>query len=312
MGNTAHCFMIEDANKYGVDCATVLYSIRFWLNRCKANGQNIHDGRVWTYNSVPAWAELFPYFSEDQIKRILLKLRTANVLLVGNYNKKGYDKTLWYSVNEAEYSLDQAISPDPSGEIARPIPDSIPDSFFYELPSEPHKPPFSKEQQNTILAQLEKAIPSRRDDIIHTEPPGTPAAPVSVAKKAVSGQSAETPKLSPEELLVWNYIRDVFDKGYIEINKKKLSWDGAQGKCLSKIVKTGISIELFRIYATEFYKLVYMKDDLVKNQTFDPKGFYYKTSLLDSRIGGWTDEEKRTASHGTASKDIWEKVKMRG
>lgn len=79
-----HSFEIEDAEKYGVSEAIVLYNIRYWIRYNKANRLNIHDGRVWTYNSARALAELFPYFTADKIRRYLDNLESDGGLIVGN------------------------------------------------------------------------------------------------------------------------------------------------------------------------------------------------------------------------------------
>jgi len=134
MGNKSHTFNIEDAVKYDVELATILYNFRFWLEKNKADGRNIHDGRVWTYNTASKFTEIFPYFSQDQIQRRLKKLEEDGILLVGNYNEAGYDRTKWYSINEPEFSIQQhcdthsAISPNGLSETAEPIPDNKPDN----------------------------------------------------------------------------------------------------------------------------------------------------------------------------------------
>lgn len=139
-----HSFEIEDATEYGVQEAIVLYNLRHWVCYNKANRLNIHDGRVWTYNSARALAELFPYFSADMIRRYLDKLEASGVIVTGNYNHRPGDRTKWYSVAgedgvapEAE-DPDQvakmpdhlanspkhlAKMPDPIGKFAAPLPD---------------------------------------------------------------------------------------------------------------------------------------------------------------------------------------------
>lgn len=99
-----HTFRVQDAIEYGVDCAVILSNIRFWLDKNMANGDNIYDQRVWTYNSAKAFAKLFPYWSEGQIYRRLNKLEEAGILLTGIYNKTKYDQTKWYSISEPRYS----------------------------------------------------------------------------------------------------------------------------------------------------------------------------------------------------------------
>ena len=115
---SVHHFNVEDARLYGVEAATFLYNIRFWLDKNKANKDHIHDGRVWTYNSQEAWCELFPYFTRRQVQRILKKLCDAGILLKGNHNKNKFDKTVWYSLDLPEYRLQPPESPiAPNGAI---------------------------------------------------------------------------------------------------------------------------------------------------------------------------------------------------
>lgn len=96
---TVHVFDVDDAVKYGVEKAVILQNMRFWLDKNKANNKNLHDGFYWTYNSVDAFLELFPYLkSKGIIQRLLKSMEDDGLLLVGNYNKKGYDRTKWYSM----------------------------------------------------------------------------------------------------------------------------------------------------------------------------------------------------------------------
>jgi hypothetical protein len=92
-----HSFNIEDAKKYGVNCAVILENIRFWVAKNKANAKHSYDGKYWTYNSIKAFHELFPYLSERQIRTALDKLIEAKEIEKGNYNQNSYDQTTWYS-----------------------------------------------------------------------------------------------------------------------------------------------------------------------------------------------------------------------
>lgn len=95
---TTHSFESEDAEKYGVFPAVILSNIRFWCAKNAANGKNIYDGEVWTYNSIQAWTILFPYATKDQIRNALDKLEKAGVIITGNYSSSAYDRTKWYCV----------------------------------------------------------------------------------------------------------------------------------------------------------------------------------------------------------------------
>ena len=97
---TTHHFNVDEAKKHGVEAAIILSNIRFWIAKNKANERHFYQGRYWTYNSARAFAELFPYWSQSQIRRILAKLIADNVLVVGEFNSNPYDHTKWYALNE--------------------------------------------------------------------------------------------------------------------------------------------------------------------------------------------------------------------
>ncbi len=93
-------FNVELAQKIGVNEAIVVRNFQFWLQKNKANNKNFCEGRFWTYNSLDALCKIFPFWSKDQIRNILKKLTSANILIKGNFNKNIYDKTVWYSIND--------------------------------------------------------------------------------------------------------------------------------------------------------------------------------------------------------------------
>ena len=123
-----HSFDVTDARKYGVECAILLKNLKFWVDKNKANKKHFYEGKYWTYNSVNAFCEMFPYWTKDQIRRYLEKLENMNIISSGSFNKAGYDKTKWYAVN---CQIDVAKLPNGDGEIAKPIPDSKTDSKQY-------------------------------------------------------------------------------------------------------------------------------------------------------------------------------------
>lgn len=95
-----HSFDIEIATEYGIECAILLKNIFYWVEKNRANGKHFHDGEYWTYNSVKAFSELFPYITEKKIRTALKNLEKNGFLKTGNYNKSAYDRTTWYSVTE--------------------------------------------------------------------------------------------------------------------------------------------------------------------------------------------------------------------
>lgn len=114
-----HHFNIEDAKRYGLAEATILYNLRFWVDKNKANNKHFYDGFYWTYNSVKAFESQFPYLTKDQIRRCLDRLEDMGAIKSSNYNSTPYDKTKWYCVLS---QIDLANLPNGDGENAKPIP----------------------------------------------------------------------------------------------------------------------------------------------------------------------------------------------
>lgn len=93
-------FNVEIAQKIGVNEAIMLRNFQYWIQKNKANDTNFHDGQYWTYNTVNAFCEIFPFWTENQIRNILKKLTALGILKKGDFNQNRYNKTVWYSINE--------------------------------------------------------------------------------------------------------------------------------------------------------------------------------------------------------------------
>lgn len=95
-----HHFKVALAKEYGIEAAILIDEFNYQISRNKANDRNFHDGRYWTYNTQKAYVEIFPYFNRDQIKRIIARLISNDILLKGNYNENPYDRTNWYAFSD--------------------------------------------------------------------------------------------------------------------------------------------------------------------------------------------------------------------
>lgn len=95
-----HSFNIEMAEQYSIEEAIILENMAFWVKKNMANKKNEHDGKYWTYNSQEALSKLFPYWNRRKIGRIIDKMVENDLILKGNYNKAGYDKTTWYTLTD--------------------------------------------------------------------------------------------------------------------------------------------------------------------------------------------------------------------
>lgn len=119
-----HSFDPQIAARVGVNAAVLYQNIVWWCAKNAANRHNEHDGRFWTYNSVKAWAELFPYLSAKQIRSSLDRLEEDGLILSGCFNASAYDRTKWYCPATQPDLPARANEVDLLGE---PIPDINPD-----------------------------------------------------------------------------------------------------------------------------------------------------------------------------------------
>jgi hypothetical protein len=134
-----HSFDIEIAQKFGVNVAIFLNNMAFWIKKNIANRKNFNDDRYWTYNSIEAYAELFPYWTAKQMRTVISNCISLGLVIKGNYNNVQYDRTSWYALtNESHKLLNIPILPNGQMEVTErangfdrkggPIPDALPDS----------------------------------------------------------------------------------------------------------------------------------------------------------------------------------------
>lgn len=92
-----NAFDTEVAKDVGIVAAILYKNIQFWCEKNRANEMNGHDGLYWTYNSIKAYCELFPYLTAKQIRKALGELEEAGYVKTGNYNDDPRDRTKWYA-----------------------------------------------------------------------------------------------------------------------------------------------------------------------------------------------------------------------
>lgn len=140
-----HSFNVDLATKIGFQRAIILQHIYFWVQKNRANDKNKHEEKYWTYNSLAAFQEIFPYLSKDQISYALKKLVDEGYIIEGNYNKTQFDRTKWYALtNKGEKTFNKdfadSISENPKSikentksisNNPQPIPDIEPDNKPY-------------------------------------------------------------------------------------------------------------------------------------------------------------------------------------
>lgn len=114
-----HSFDVALAEKLGIAEAVLLNHFHFWLCKNRANGDNLHDGKVWTFNSVKAFSELFPYLTKGRIGTALKHLEEAGLIETGNFNRVAYDRTKWYTLTAAGWEIVGEPLPENGNSILR-------------------------------------------------------------------------------------------------------------------------------------------------------------------------------------------------
>lgn len=102
-----HYFNIYIAKEYGILEAILIQNLWFWIEKNKANEKFYYENDYWTYNSIKAFKQLFPYVSEKQIKYALEKLKDKGIIKTANFNETTYDRTLWYTFTDFGKSIIQ-------------------------------------------------------------------------------------------------------------------------------------------------------------------------------------------------------------
>lgn len=101
----SHSFDTTIVVKYGINQAIMLGSIYSWVEKNIQNDENCFEGRYWTYNSIKAFTEQFPFWSERQIRDIISKLKENELIEIGCFNENKFDKTAWYTLTEKGFAL---------------------------------------------------------------------------------------------------------------------------------------------------------------------------------------------------------------
>lgn len=124
---------------FDLEIAVLLENFAAWIrfNATKRNPEdrNFHEGRYWTYDSYCEYGKRFAGWSSQTIRRIIKRAVDAGLLLKGNFNRKKYDNTNWYSISDKgleyfkalrELTLNTPVEIDiPPVEIDRPIPKEL-------------------------------------------------------------------------------------------------------------------------------------------------------------------------------------------
>lgn len=83
------------AKEVGLNESIMLQQMHYWLLKSTHEFNQEH----WFYKTLEEWQLEFPFWSTMTIRRILGNLEKKKLVKVGNFNKKKFDKTKWYTIN---------------------------------------------------------------------------------------------------------------------------------------------------------------------------------------------------------------------
>lgn len=124
-----HRFNVEVATRYGVPCALVLGHIDYLVEKARTDGEKKRNGKYWVSKSVKKIAELYPYYTEKQVRRAIDRLRAEGLVVTGHFPTSECPSTLWYTLTKKGKTLltrgDSDLPPranqfDPQGETISP------------------------------------------------------------------------------------------------------------------------------------------------------------------------------------------------
>lgn len=199
-----HNFDIDVAVKYGINEAILLNNIFHWVEHNRANETNYYDGHYWTWNSVKAFSELFPYMTAKQIRYALKKLEKEGLIITGNYNQSTYDRTAWYTLTDDGFAICQ------KGQMDLPKKEN---GFAQKGKSNCQKGQMELPKGTNGIAKKDKPIPYNKPD---SKPYNKPDDIQCVCNDVVEEQEdTHTPKQTGEK--IYNDLCRKYGREFVDV-----------------------------------------------------------------------------------------------
>jgi hypothetical protein len=144
----SHSFDVGIAKTLGINAAIVFNHIVYWLRINAAKGNNIHENKVWMYETQQEIADFLEYMTLEQVKKAIVCLLDAGVLIKGNFNSNPFDKTAWYTTaDQSICKIKKTLTKAPYGAI---------DKAHTLLPSSDTAPCIYKVQEEHIQEEQQQ------------------------------------------------------------------------------------------------------------------------------------------------------------
>ncbi len=98
----SHGFDTGHAIAYGVDEAIMIRNLQFFITANANRRHNFRQGRYWTYDRIEDFPNHFPYWSVQNVRRIITSLIKQGVIIKGEFNEKWSNRTQWYAFKDQD------------------------------------------------------------------------------------------------------------------------------------------------------------------------------------------------------------------
>jgi hypothetical protein len=159
--NMEHSFNIAVAMEYGVLEAVIIRNFQYWISKNKANKSHFINDHYWTYNSISALQELFPYATTKKVRSCIDKLVEKGVLIKGHFSENPNDRTSWFAfADEGKWIVQNWQMDLPVGENGFASEGKCINEYYDDTNNNPYnKPDNSKELEIPMSASPTNNIP---------------------------------------------------------------------------------------------------------------------------------------------------------
>lgn len=256
-----HSFNTFIAEKYGVFEAIFIKNMVLWTannsakQSKKSDGslKHFHEGRWWVFGTKEFFCNYLPYFTPNQIRRLLERCVSKGLLINGNFNQYGFDKTNWYSLSNlclSELNLDVTCRKPAPSLIGQNCPmgeaDS-PDLYHVHNHIQNNKKQYSSQKEENGLNDNDEIspVPQRVEVGISKDTPPFPSQPE--VEKGGSGETRPPTKEVEEVISVWNKHATNAGCPKVGNNKRQLKTIHKNIQAIKKKWDVAFSPETFEI-----------------------------------------------------------------
>ena len=118
----SHGFDTGYAIAYGVEEAIMIKNFQHFITANANRGQNLREGKFWTYDKLEDFPNHFPYWTVKQVRRILASLIEQGVIIKGEFNDRWSNRTAWYAFKDQEKFIRNTKVP----KTPLPVPPDLP------------------------------------------------------------------------------------------------------------------------------------------------------------------------------------------